>query len=286
MIINLKVIVPSSLANWILLYHINIINKTTRMSRISHKVVSKFLNERNVTCPTVHQYFRDFLSAILNVDEKYLCYSDNICEENKQIVKYILQVERSFTYELYHQWSMLLKKNNPLELMINCEITKYLMSEDHCTAKQPDFVLHEGQDSIDNHILVGEVKSDKYYRSSNERNSAVDDIIKLLKILNGRLHQRKKFEQGPGISYQYAFFLVYNKQTTEEPFFLENIFIENIKKSIDDHKLKKTSNRNIFLIEYVPHEIRIISLNDMLQGNNLYQKITEKRSKVNGDRHR
>lgn len=107
---------------------------------------------------------RMLLNAIKLVKPCYIKVETPIIPENH------IQVERSFAYELYHQWSRLLeiyKELHPKEkkLILSSEITKG--EEDK---KFPDILLHGGQDDISSQILICEIKrnDDRHYPSDNE----------------------------------------------------------------------------------------------------------------------
>lgn len=95
------------------------------------------------------------------------------------------QVERSFAYELYHQWSLLLEDqewtSNSRNLRLNGEITKII----HPGCKVfPDMILHGGQENFDNQLMVCEIKrNDKYYLVKKK---ILNDFKKLSKFLKLR----------------------------------------------------------------------------------------------------
>lgn len=93
------------------------------------------------------------VGSIGSIDPKYIISGD--CAQNDQI----LQVERSFAYELYHQWSNKLNTFKEIfpdneNLMISAEITKHHVN-DHSF---PDLFLHGGQDNMDSQLIVCEIK--------------------------------------------------------------------------------------------------------------------------------
>ena len=115
---------------------------------------------------------RMLLNAIKLVKPYYIKVENPIIPEN------YIQVERSFAYELYHQWSRLLeiyKGLHPKEkkLILSSEIPKG--EED---MKFPDLILHGGQDDISSQILICEIKrtDDRNYPSDND---ILKDIVKL-----------------------------------------------------------------------------------------------------------
>lgn len=92
-------------------------------------------------------------SAIKKVPSQYIIETYS----NKQ--SEVLMVERSFAYELYHQIKIELRDNsekysNLEPLILHAEITKEM--ED--THWYPDLVLHHGQISLGNQLMVCEIK--------------------------------------------------------------------------------------------------------------------------------
>lgn len=95
---------------------------------------------------------RDLISAIQMVRPEYiLC--DDIFHMEDPLRK---QTERSFAYELYHQWSCILwKEIHSRCLQISGEVTKeeYQLNETF-----PDLVLHGGQNNTHNQLMAVEIK--------------------------------------------------------------------------------------------------------------------------------
>lgn len=127
------------------------------------------------------------MNAIKKVDKKYLWYQNDIAEVNvkKEIIEHL---ERVFTYELYHQWSLLLSAFDS-ELIINAEINKkcFIKEEQQPDLPKaevktffPDFVLHKGHESTDNQLLVCEVKR----RVKLNYEKIEDDIDSLVIYMN------------------------------------------------------------------------------------------------------
>ena len=121
---------------------------------------------------------KTLIVAIKNVESHYILVE---AIPNTKVKKE--QVERSFAYELYHQWSLLIeayKKRHKGEstLLLNGEVSKHLDGRN----TYPDMVLHGGQNNIENQLIVCEIKRhDKRYPSQK---SVYNDIIKLCDYLN------------------------------------------------------------------------------------------------------
>lgn len=126
------------------------------------------------------------LKAIENVKQKYavihrLSEKDNKpCKSTKKERE--LQTERSFAYELYHQWSLLLQKapqsTDLHNYQLSGEVSKNLKigSRD----SYPDMVLHKNHDTTESQLIACEIK-----RSIKSNNPQIkQDLIKLHKYLH------------------------------------------------------------------------------------------------------
>lgn len=113
------------------------------------------------------EHLRNLFEAIINVNGKYIKYGE--FDESIKEFETDKPLERVFTYELYHQWSL---TKSP-DLVLNGEIVK-------CTkegkSKYPDFVLHKGQETDVEQAIVCEVK--RFCVLSSE--SMIHDLEKLL----------------------------------------------------------------------------------------------------------
>lgn len=125
-------------------------------------------------------HIRLLIEAIGNVRKEYLWYNGYIASEEISTCKEhkYEHLERVFAYELYHQWSILLKKNNS-ELMINSEISKAVGFDDKTTVF-PDFVLHKGQEDKEHQYIVCEVKR----RTSITKDKIGEDIDALVSYVD------------------------------------------------------------------------------------------------------
>ena len=151
---------------------------------------------------TTHEALSILTLAIKNVNPCYIRIDAIPDCDIKRI-----QVERSFAYELYHQWSLLLDtfwNLNPQndKLRLNGEITKDL---DLISHSYPDMVLHSGQESLENQLLVCEIKRvDRAYPDSSK---IFDDLKKLSQFLH--LRASKGMDQKDA-NFQSAVFIVAN----------------------------------------------------------------------------
>lgn len=116
------------------------------------------------------------IQAILNVDKKFLYEMPVVPEtEDESVTVYL---ERTFCYELYKQWTILLEGSG---LRLAPEIDKELWNEysktaqsDKAVKRYPDFVLHVSQSDVEEQCLVVEVK-----RSSASKDDIKNDFEKL-----------------------------------------------------------------------------------------------------------
>ena len=196
----------------------------------------------NKTCrlgTLINQDILLLLQAVIQVDEKYLsyaCTNANADDREDQII----QLERVFAYELYHQWS-LLKDDN---LVLNGEIDKLWNKE----TWYPDFVLHGGQDDPNNNRIVVEIKRECMVKGKPE--AILDDLEKLslfLKIVDKESEFRKYR------NYELAVFILLKGELCE--------IAEALK---DDKASSKVLNDNIICMTYNENrEIRMACLADL-----------------------
>lgn len=131
--------------------------------------------------------------AIINVDRTYLWYEDNVAEIENEPPKAVKHLERVFAYQLYHEWSILLKGLGS-ELTLNAEISKCVYDEikNKETTVFPDFVLHCSQGNDNMQLLVCEVKR----RVGTTKELIKADIIALASYLDKNLFSKDPFEIG------------------------------------------------------------------------------------------
>ena len=137
-------------------------------------------------------YIKDIKKAISAVKEPYCKWEDWYNGDYTML-------EHVFCYEFYHQFRKLMGKpknrSKYRTLYFHGEITKYLDSK----TKEPDFVLHSGQDNFINQAVVIEVKT-KVRIEQNQKDCNMDiDIKKLLSLM-------KK----DGLAFKYGVFIGVN----------------------------------------------------------------------------
>lgn len=139
---------------------------------INNENSSLLLNQRQ-NANNVDIYFKDFLLALITVEEKYMIWqyggiNDKMCE-------------RVFAYELYHQWRKLSEQFNYDNLIINGEILKdgSILHHEHLKEIYPDLLLHEQQNNLNQQILACEIKTLKALEHENGKRKLKQDLIKL-----------------------------------------------------------------------------------------------------------
>lgn len=179
------------------------------------------------------------LQAIANVDKRYLSYADtnaNADDREDQII----QLERVFAYELYHQWSQL--KDDCM--VLNGEVDKLWNTE----TWYPDMVLHGGQDDPDNNKIVVEIKRECMVKG--KPNAILDDLEKLSRFLETveKDNQHKKFR-----NYEYAVFILLKGE------------LDEITNSLKEQNASgRLLNDNVICMSYNENrEIRIACLADL-----------------------
>ena len=142
---------------------------------------------------TVEDYLESLFEAIENVGD---CYIHDYYHKDGKRVNFT-HVERIFTYEVYHQWRLLLDKKNESqgestteepkqsntsideEVRIDAEIFKDFVNKNKSKRSYhrfyPDMVLHGGQGDSENNFIVCEFK--RMYNISNKL--IIDDLKKL-----------------------------------------------------------------------------------------------------------
>lgn len=112
--------------------------------------------------------------AILNVKKSYLEFE----EPEKKV--WVSHLERVFAYELYHQWSKILKREklfSNTKFVLNAEINKNTNYFGHVGegVKFPDMVLHHSQGDNKGQGIICEIKRKEGFNLKSFR----DDIEKL-----------------------------------------------------------------------------------------------------------
>lgn len=198
-----------------------------------------------------------FFSSMLN--EQYVDdYILQFLESQKQLKEHSL--ERNFCYQLYYTWQTIIKRNNNKiydELKLNGEVNKTnlaLALKTYSTIKNtslfekikkiglidktyfvPDFVLHGGQNDINNQKLIVEVKFGDNLKNGNFET----DFYKL--AIYQKLYQ-----------FSNSVFLIINITIKE--------LLENLKK-IDTSIVDKSG---IWLIIKTEQKIYTFNLNDLI----------------------
>lgn len=230
---------------------------------------------RNVECALledqttdIQKAFCTLFDAILNVKQSYLGF----VEPEKKVLS--SHLERVFAYELYHQWSMFLKREKLFskeKFILNAEISKntdYFGSMND-GIKFPDMVLHHSHSDNQNQGVVCEIKR----KEGLNNKSFQDDIIKLGYFLQDETHYR--FALGVFILVGENIDKIYNK-------------VAYFKKSIIGFRnTKKTSDiqKRIVCIAYNGQVLEFTNLYHMIKNtkkkpDNLYCVRKERRSIV------
>lgn len=138
----------------------------------------------------LEKHIEILIRAISSVDASYLWYGEsfNECAVNDRKIQHL---ERTFAYELYHKWRLLLNENFP-NIVLNAEISKAVYDNLTQNTVFPDFVLHHGQGSDSNQILVCEVK--RRYGLTPQK--IQEDIIALASYLNNKTFSHNPFKLG------------------------------------------------------------------------------------------
>ena len=187
----------------------------------------------------INQDLLSLIQAISQVDETYLSYADTNANADGREDQ-IIQLERIFAYELYHQWSLLKDE----KLILNGEVDK-LWNKETC---YPDLVLHGGQDNPNDNKIVVEIKRECMVKRKPK--AILDDLEKLSDFLETVEidNQIKKYR-----NYDYAVFLLLKGELNEITKALKS------KKATD-----KNLNDNIICMSYNEKgEIRLACLADL-----------------------
>lgn len=169
---------------------------------------------------TMNPYLVEFFTAIYSVKSKYIVFhlANNSSEVNlrrkvyrKRLQATYLQAERSFTYELYHQWS---EKNSHDSLMINAELPKNvtdIVNQRPRTITYPDMFIHQGQGDSGPNILVCEIKNLSY--AIEKPIEVIKDFKKLINYTNEKLIMTNGLECP---SYEIGVFLLFYNTLRED----------------------------------------------------------------------
>lgn len=179
------------------------------------------------------------IEAIKNVESHYILVE---AIPNSKVKKE--QVERSFAYELYHQWSLLIETykkehNGESTLLLNGEVSKHLDNQN----AYPDMILHGGQNNLENQLIACEIK--RYDKNYPSRQSIYKDFIKLCDYLNLTLPN----ENGElNAHFQRAAFIMVN--ISEEN--LKDYLMKSLKSHNSREEYIKDNSSKILCISYAP----------------------------------
>ena len=124
----------------------------------------------------------NLFKAILEVEDKYYSYSTKHLNGSDAMQEHL---ERVFAYELYHQWSILIRDfnnshNDEDKRVINGEVGKKLDGYSVC----PDMILHKGQEDTQHQEIAVEIKR----KISLSEDNFLNDMEKLSDMLtDGKL---------------------------------------------------------------------------------------------------
>lgn len=188
----------------------------------------KSFNFRETVCD---KFLLSLLESITNVDISYIFY--NYHDTGKDIT----HVERTFAYELYHQWSISLCKYRMTNYRIDAEVSKQFVdqivgNESNCRDYEtyyPDMVLHKSQGNDSGNLIACEFKR----LSETSLEKVANDLYKLYLYVNENTKIKRSRHWTP---YRYGFFLFIDKKNHSLSETLEKVPIN-------------------FDIEKIPHKI-------------------------------
>ena len=123
-------------------------------------------------------YMEMMVKALAKVSYKYISYGSSF------------HVERTFLCEFYHQWSLLLKENNPEKLCLNGEPCKNVDGK----LKYPDLILHDSQRNNENNRVACELKRCKWGKPGVKKDMKTLNLMLTGAGINKKLTQN--FKQG------------------------------------------------------------------------------------------
>lgn len=133
--------------------------------KIENKEIVKGLGEfRSITNNDI--YMEMLVNALAKVSPKYICSETS------------LHSESTYVTELCHQWRMLIDNNNPNELCLNTEPSKYLNVVNVYRRKEPDVILHREQSNCDDNRIACEIKRKNWANEGFEKD--MDTLNSLL----------------------------------------------------------------------------------------------------------
>ena len=161
------------------------------------------------------------------------------------------RLERIFAYELYHQWSIVIKDKYPednfgnREYLINAETGKNIQCFDKNKSgnKYPDMVLHKSMDKPTGQGIVCEFKRIDNFRIDSLKN----DLVKLEEFVCGAENDYK---------FGYGFFLLINGTITS--------LLKKIEELGYDRRNCKKRSEKILLAAYKSDYLKVVTLSDAL----------------------
>ena len=159
------------------------------------------------------------LDAIRSIENHYIVinYNENVPDNE-------LQPERSFAYQLYLKWSLLLD-HKPEEvisshkLTLSGEITKHF--KDDKGILSPDLVLHGGQNDTQHQLIACEIKR-KLNNSKDGKGAVLQDFIKLYHYLNLKRHVING--DSDDAKYDKAVFIALNTDKEKLTYYIKMLF--------------------------------------------------------------
>ena len=169
---------------------------------MGHVFKKLFSNSEGIGIPLDIQ---TLIRAILNVDSTFLFENPVVPEDTEGVTVYL---ERTFCYELYKQWTLLLdNKEVRLSPEIDKELWKIYNNGNSCSKCYPDFVLHNSQLDSSKQYIVAEVKRES---------ATVDKIKNDLKKLDFMLSDDFKFN-GNNAKFSNAAFIYIGREAKSMP---------------------------------------------------------------------
>jgi hypothetical protein len=153
-------------------------------------------------------HFNWLFSAISLVSKRFVDYMVYTGEEKEKQ----FHQERVFAYELYRQWANILESECKEPLVLNAELDKIInekidtgendMNDQEGVRRYPDLVLHEGQYSDNNQIIICEIKRNTNTQISNSL--VLADLYKIACYMDeNKFHTGKK-------PFKYGVFILLN----------------------------------------------------------------------------
>lgn len=207
-------------------------------------------------------HFVLFFQAIASVNRDYLHYYHNVLDSQSgdEYKSEEMLLERTFAYELYRNWQNLLEMYHIKTVRVDAEIGKKITKESIIYKKQkeikgdykePDLVLHAGQEVTDNHTIICEIKRNEQL----DNKKIINDIIKICQFNDPKIWDGKP--------YRYGCFIVVGKELND----LKNQIVDSkevIMKEIEEKELNPNLS-HILCIAYNGNSVEWETLNIILK---------------------